>query len=106
VLAASGLPTALDLASRHPEPIDLLLTDVVMPQGSGRELAQQLRPLRPEMRVLFMSGYTNDAVVRRAGLTPGSELLEKPFTPDGLAARVRQVLDRARETDGAISVAP
>jgi CheY-like chemotaxis protein len=96
VLEAGAAAEALTLATRHTGRIDLLLTDVVMPQGSGRELAERLGPLRPEMRVLYMSGYTDDGVVRRAGVTPGSELLEKPFTPDGLARKVRQVLDRAR----------
>jgi signal transduction histidine kinase/ActR/RegA family two-component response regulator len=106
VVVATGMPEALDLAARHEGTIDLLLTDVVMPQGSGRELAERLRPKRPEMLVLFMSGYTDDAVVLRAGLTPGSELLEKPFTPQGLATRVRQVLDRTSETDGAVPITP
>jgi signal transduction histidine kinase/CheY-like chemotaxis protein len=106
VLSASGLPTALDLAARHAGTIDLLLTDVVMPQGSGRELAERLRPLRPEMRVLYMSGYTDDAVVRRAGVAAGSELLEKPFTPEVLALRVRQVLDRTQESHRAVSITP
>jgi len=100
VLEAGGSPEAVALAARHTGRIDLLLTDVVMPQGSGRELAERLGPLRPDMRVLYMSGYTDDGVVRRTGVTPGSELLEKPFTPDGLARRVRQVLDRAREGNG------
>jgi CheY-like chemotaxis protein len=97
IIEAGGSPEALALAARHHGAIDLLLTDVVMPQGNGRELAERLRALRPEIRVLYMSGYTDDGVVRRAGVTPGSELLEKPFTPDGLARKVRQVLDRARE---------
>jgi signal transduction histidine kinase/ActR/RegA family two-component response regulator len=105
VLEASSSPEAIDRAGRHTGRIDLLLTDVVMPHGSGRELAERMRSLRPEIRVLYMSGYTDDAMVRRAGVAPGSDLLEKPFTPDQLARRVRQMLDRPTTPDNAISAA-
>jgi CheY-like chemotaxis protein len=90
--AASG-HVAIDIATKHRGPIDLLLTDVVMPEMSGRVAAEQLASIRPEMKVLFMSGYTADAVVRHGVLSHGVAYLQKPFSPDALARRVREVLD-------------
>jgi len=94
VLEAADGPAALALVDgeagdRH---IDLLLTDVIMPGMSGRELADQLRARRPNLRVLFMSGYTDDAVVRHGMLEPGLAYLEKPFRPPTLLRKVRGVL--------------
>lgn len=94
VLEARHGGEALLLAGQHQRPIDLLLTDVVMPQMSGRELAEQLKTFRPQMKVLFMSGYTDDAVVRHGLLTAEVEFLPKPFLPDTLTSKVRQVLDK------------
>jgi two-component system cell cycle sensor histidine kinase/response regulator CckA len=71
----------------------LMVTDVVMPQMSGRELAQHFARTRPDMRVLFMSGYTDTAIVRHGVLETGTAFISKPFTPDALAAKVREVLD-------------
>jgi DNA-binding NtrC family response regulator len=77
----------------HGEEIDLLLTDVVMREVSGPELARRVQKVRPEIKVLFMSGYTDSAIVHQGVLDPGIAFLPKPFTPSTLAGRVRQVLD-------------
>jgi len=84
---------ALELAARSNEPIQLLLTDVVMPGMSGRELAEQIAVSRPEIKVLYMSGYTDDAVVRHGVLTAEMAFLQKPFNMVALASKVRAVLD-------------
>jgi CheY-like chemotaxis protein len=94
VLAASGGADALALAAGHSGPIHLLVTDVVMPGMSGRELAEQLSTVRPTLRVLFMSGYTDDAISRHGILEEGVTFLQKPFTPDALSRKVRELLDR------------
>ncbi|MDP3910645.1 MAG: PAS domain S-box protein [Gemmatimonadales bacterium] len=93
VLAAEDGGAAMRIVERHGGPIDLLLTDVVMPGISGRELAEQLAARRPGVRVLYMSGYPGDAVVHQGTLAAGSAFLQKPFSPDGLARKVRDVLD-------------
>jgi PAS domain S-box-containing protein len=94
VLSAGSPNEALEVVRRHRGPIHLLLTDVVMPEMSGRDLAGRLQPVHPEMRVLYMSGYTDDAIVHHGVLDPGTALLQKPFTPDGLTRMVREVLTR------------
>jgi two-component system, cell cycle sensor histidine kinase and response regulator CckA len=96
ILEAADGHEALTIAHQHPESIDLLVTDVVMPLMSGRELAEQLSQARGQIKVLFMSGYTDDAVVRHGLLTARVEFLAKPFSPLKLAAKVREVLDKAR----------
>jgi len=93
VLEARNGAEALLLCERHQGPLDMLLTDVVMPRMSGRELAERLAPLRPELSVLFMSGYTDDAVIRHGVLAAGTAFLQKPFTPAALVLRVRETLD-------------
>jgi signal transduction histidine kinase/ActR/RegA family two-component response regulator len=97
VLEAGTPSEALEIATRHDSPIDLLLTDVVMPQMNGRVLADLLKPERPGMAVLFISGYTANAVVQHGVLGPAMAYLQKPFTPDALARAVRQTLDRTTE---------
>jgi len=94
VLDAPNGAEALRIAADHPGPIHLLLTDVVMPGLSGRQLSDQLARLRPDTKVLFTSGYTDDAVVRHGVLESGIAYLQKPFTVDGLARKVREVLGR------------
>jgi signal transduction histidine kinase/ActR/RegA family two-component response regulator len=93
VLAARGGAEALELAEQHEGEIHLLLTDVVMPGMSGRELAQRLLPLRPGIRLLFTSGYTEDAIVRHGVSGQETAFLPKPFAPASLAQKVREVLD-------------
>lgn len=92
VLEASNAQVALEVSANTTSRIDLLLTDVVLPKVNGRELAEQLRALRPGTKVLFMSGYAGDVLSGRNSLPPGTPLLHKPFTPETLAARVREVL--------------
>jgi CheY-like chemotaxis protein len=96
VLCANDGEEALALAGNRGVAIDLLLTDVVMPKLSGGDLVRQLRVLRPEIRVLYMSGYTEGAVTRQGVPSDAGSLLEKPFTGQQLATAVRRVLDRAR----------
>jgi signal transduction histidine kinase/ActR/RegA family two-component response regulator len=93
VLEARNGPEALLLCERHQGPLEMLLTDVVMPRMSGRELAERLAPLRPDLSVLYMSGYTDDAVIRHGVLGAGTAFLQKPFTPAALVLRVRETLD-------------
>ncbi len=94
VLEADGAATALKLLDAHPE-VALLFTDVVMPEINGRMLADEARKRRPDLKVLFTTGYTRNAVVHNGVLDPGVQLIGKPFTIEELAARVREVLDAA-----------
>jgi CheY-like chemotaxis protein len=93
VLVAASAEEALELAVRHAGPIPLVVTDVIMPGMSGGELAGRLAALRPEIRVIFVSGYTDDTIAHQGVLDPGVHFLQKPFTLDGLARKVREVLD-------------
>lgn len=93
VLEAGLGAEALEVVDGHSTRIDLLLTDVVMPTMSGRELAERIRAIHPAIRVLYMSGYTDEAVVRNGILGSAVPFLQKPFTPNVLVQRVREVLD-------------
>jgi len=94
VLEASEGDDALRICEKHTAPIHLMITDVVMPRMSGTELAKRLGPLHPETRVLYMSGYTDNAIVRHGVLEEGVNYLQKPFTLEKLAEKVREVLDQ------------
>nr|WP_165356606.1 PAS domain-containing protein [Sphingosinicella sp. BN140058] len=96
VLEAHDGASALRLLERQDEPVDLLFTDVVMPGMSGRELADAARTRQPDLRVLYTSGYTRNAIALGGRLEPGVEMIAKPFTYQALAQKVRDVLDRGR----------
>ena len=95
VLQASSAEEALEVLARHSGRLDLLLTDVVMPGASGPELANRLTAERPDLHVLFVSGYPDDSPAS-AGVLNGTAFLQKPFTPDTLARKVRAVFRRTR----------
>jgi len=94
VLEASAGKMALELARAHAAPIHLLLTDLVMPGMSGRELAERVTKVHPEAKVLFMSGYTDDALGSQGTLAQDAAFVGKPFTLDGLLRKVREALQR------------
>ena len=96
VLAADTPGQALTLADQYEHPIDLLVTDVVMPEMNGKELMQRIEKLRPRIKVLFMSGYTGNVIVHQGILKDDVHFLQKPFTVQSLAAKVREVLDKAK----------
>ncbi len=95
VIEAHDGAAALRLLERQERPISLLLTDVIMPEMSGSELAERAREIQAELKVLYNSGYTRDAILRDGRLPPGVDLLSKPFTFASLAGKVRELLDRA-----------
>jgi DNA-binding response OmpR family regulator len=93
VRAAPDGESAIALIAGGLGAVDLLVTDVVMPGASGRDVARAFQDRHPDARVLFVSGYTQDAIDRQGALAPGTSFLPKPFTPAQLLARVRAVLD-------------
>ena len=94
VIEARNGVEAFEYIQEHPGTVDLLLSDVVMPEMGGRELAQKLMSLDPELPILFMSGYTGEDVVQRGLLDPGAPFQQKPFTPAALASKLRTMLDQ------------
>ena len=98
VLEARHGKEALLISEGHHGPIQLLITDVVMPEMSGKELAHRLGSLRPELKILYMSGYTDDAIVHHGVLDPDTPFLAKPFTPAGLIRKVQETIERGRAT--------
>jgi CheY-like chemotaxis protein len=94
VLETSCGDDALAFIEEREEQIHMILTDVVMPRMSGRQLAERLIPLHPRVKVLYMSGYTDNASAHRGVLEEGVNYIQKPFTIDGLARKVREVLDK------------
>jgi two-component system cell cycle sensor histidine kinase/response regulator CckA len=98
VLEAQDGEEAVRLFEQHEGPIHLLLTDVVMPGMNGRELAERLQPLQPKMKVLYMSGYTDNAIVHSGILETEMPFIQKPFAPEVLASKVRMVLDACRRS--------
>jgi two-component system, cell cycle sensor histidine kinase and response regulator CckA len=96
VLAAPDAETGLALVQAHQGKIDLLLTDVIMPGRSGKELSADVIELRPSAKVLFMSGYSQDVIAHQGVLEKGVNLIEKPFSSDELLRKVREVLDGLR----------
>lgn len=98
VLEASGGEEALEVAAGHDSPIQLLLADVVMPGMNGRELAEKLRLVRPEARVLYMSGYRDNVLLEHTGGSLGeTPLIRKPFTQYSLTAKISELLEGAGE---------
>ena len=96
VLEASHGNEALEVCDKFEGPIHLMVTDVIMPQMSGRELAERLALVRPEMGVLYMSGYPDNTIVQHGVLEPGTAFLQKPFTISALELKVREILDSGR----------
>jgi two-component system, cell cycle sensor histidine kinase and response regulator CckA len=94
IFDAASPKEAEELFEVDPTLFDLLVTDVIMPGSSGPRLFDRLVKLRPDLKVLYISGYTGDAIVHHGQLDPGLELLQKPFTAGDLNRRVREVLDR------------
>jgi signal transduction histidine kinase len=95
VLLAKNGQEAIEICQAYGGTIDLMLTDVVMPGMNGKMVADNLKPFRPEMQVLFMSGYTDDSIIHHGVLDPGTNFLDKPFTVDALTSKVRETLNRA-----------
>jgi two-component system, cell cycle sensor histidine kinase and response regulator CckA len=94
VIEARGATEAIQVVENRGNRIDLVLTDVLMPGMKGRELVKRLAELRSDLKVLYMSAYTEDAAINIGVLSPGTEFIEKPFSPDEIAAKVHQMLGR------------
>jgi len=93
VLEAAGPTEAFAIFDKHGKEIDLLLTDVIMPTMDGRQLSQRLLAIRPQLKVLFMSGYTEDVIAHHGVLDSNTSFMQKPFSIETLVRRVRETLD-------------
>jgi len=93
VLVASDGPEALEILRSNTDDIHLLLTDVIMPEMNGRELYENAAEIRPELKVLYMSGYTDNVIAHHGVLKEGVQFIQKPFSVLGLATRVREILE-------------
>jgi CheY-like chemotaxis protein len=102
VLTAAHGPEALRICERHPGPIHALVTDIVMPGMSGRQVAERVLRMRPEVQVLYVSGYTEDAVIHHGIRAAEVPFLTKPFSPRVLAAKVQELLERQMTRDPAL----
>jgi hypothetical protein len=105
VLASRHPAEALRIAASYPGSIHLLVTDVVMPGMSGQELVEKLMPIRPELKVLYMTGYPEDAIERHRVPSEPGRLLQKPFGPHVLAAKVRELLEQNRDLPASLAPA-
>jgi two-component system cell cycle sensor histidine kinase/response regulator CckA len=94
VLEAHSAESALAIFAQERERIAMVVSDIVLPRMSGLALVQEMLQSQPSLRVLYVSGYTENAFLQRGAFAPGMELLEKPFAPEALARRVRTILDR------------
>jgi len=104
VLEATNGASALEIVGAYEGVIDALVSDMVMPEMNGRMLADAVRASRPRCRVLFMSGYNEDMLVRRGVHTGVEAFIQKPFAPDALVGKLRQTLDRRRQAEGGMDV--
>ncbi|MBN2429624.1 MAG: response regulator, partial [Deltaproteobacteria bacterium] len=93
VITAATPKEAIELVEENSSKIDLFITDVVMPEMNGRELADRIQKIRPGMKHLFMSGYTADIIVQQGGLDEGINFIQKPFLMEGLSKKIREILD-------------
>jgi two-component system cell cycle sensor histidine kinase/response regulator CckA len=96
VIEAADGAEGVEICKNTGQQIDLLLTDVVMPKMSGRQLVQNVAAIRPELKILFMSGYTDDSIVRHGAIKSGENFIQKPFTFNALAGKIRAVLDQGK----------
>jgi CheY-like chemotaxis protein len=104
VLVSRQAEEALQLCEGTDEPIHLLLTDLILPRLSGRELAERIAALRPDIKMLFISGYTDDAVLRHGVLGSGTPFLQKPFSMEVLLQKIREVLGQAVAANSSTSL--
>ena len=96
MLVAKDGQEAIETSKAHSGTIDLMLTDVVMPRMNGKNAAESVKALHQEMEVLYMSGYTDDAIIHHGVLDPNTNFIEKPFTAQALTSKVRKTLNRGR----------